>query len=142
MEVADEAQRQGLRDVRWPGRFQCVDERIVLDGCHNPHAAEHLLATWMEEYGPQQATVIFGALGDKDYATMLEILEPICREVLFVPVRNERSADPRALAAACTVPHRIFRSVREALDASRGRILITGSLFLVGEALQALGVDL
>ena len=142
LQVADEARRQGLRNVRWPGRFQCVDERIVLDGCHNPHAAEHLLATWMEEYGPQQATVIFGALGDKDYATMLEILEPICREVLFVPVRNERSADPRALAAACTVPHRIFRSVREALDASRGRILITGSLFLVGEALQALGVDL
>jgi dihydrofolate synthase/folylpolyglutamate synthase len=142
LEIADEAQGQGLRDVRWPGRFQCIDERIVLDGCHNPHAAEHLLATWMEAYGPQQATVIFGALGDKDYAAMLKILEPICSEVLLVPVCSERSADPRALAAACTVPHRVFRSVREALGAARGRILITGSLFLVGEALQALGVDL
>jgi dihydrofolate synthase/folylpolyglutamate synthase len=142
IETSDEFVRRGLRDVRWPGRFQIVGERIVLDGCHNPHAAERLLATWREVYGMEKATVIFGALGDKDYAGMLKILEPICREVLLVPVRSERSADPRVLAAACMVPHRILQSVKEALDASRGKILITGSLFLVGEALQALDAGL
>jgi dihydrofolate synthase/folylpolyglutamate synthase len=142
VEISDEAVCRGLRDVRWPGRFQVVDERIVLDACHNPHAAAQLLTTWRDTYGMEKATVIFGALGDKDYSTMLRILEPISREILFVPISSERSAAPEALAAACTIQHRIFQSVKEAFEASRGRILVTGSLFLVGEALQVLGVEL
>jgi folylpolyglutamate synthase/dihydropteroate synthase len=89
----------------------------------------------------ERATVIFGALADKDYSTMLRILEPVCREVLLVPVHSERSGDPRVLAEACLVPHRILPSVKEALEASRGKTLVTGSLFLVGEALQELGVE-
>jgi dihydrofolate synthase / folylpolyglutamate synthase len=140
--VSDEAVGQGLRDVRWPGRFQVVNERIVLDGCHNPHAAAQLLVNWRDAYGKEKATVIFGALGDKDYSAMLRILEPISREVFFVPIRSERSAAPEALAEACTVQHRIFQSVKDALEASHGRTLVTGSLFLAGEALQALGVKL
>lgn len=142
VEVSNEAVWQGLRDVRWPGRFQVVDERIVLDACHNPHAAAQLLINWRDAYGTEKATVIFGALGDKDYSEMLRILESISREVLLVPISSERSAAPEALAAACRIQHRIFQSVKEALEASRGRILVTGSLFLVGEALQVLGVEL
>ena len=142
VEVSDDAAGQGLRDVRWPGRFQVVDERIVLDACHNPHAAAQLLVNWRDAYGMEKATVIFGALADKDYSAMLRILEPISREVLLVPISSERSAALEALAAACTIQHRIFQSVKEALEASRGRILVTGSLFLVGEALQVLGVEL
>jgi dihydrofolate synthase/folylpolyglutamate synthase len=142
VEVSHDAAGQGLRDVRWPGRFQVVDERIVLDACHNPHAAAQLLVNWRDVYGMEKATVIFGALGDKDYSAMLRILEPISREVLLVPISSERSAAPEALAAACAIKHRIFQSVKEALEASRGRILVTGSLFLVGEALQVLGVEL
>jgi dihydrofolate synthase/folylpolyglutamate synthase len=142
VEVSHDAAGQGLRDVRWPGRFQVVDERIVLDACHNPHAAAQLLVNWRDVYGMEKATVIFGALGDKDYSAMLRILEPISREVLLVPISSERSAPPEALAAACAIKHRIFQSVKEALEASRGRILVTGSLFLVGEAVQVLGVEL
>jgi dihydrofolate synthase/folylpolyglutamate synthase len=139
--VPAEAVGQGLRDVRWPGRFQVVDERIVLDGCHNPHAAAQLLVNWRDAYGMEKATVIFGALSDKDYSAMLRVLEPISQEVFLVPICSERSAAPEALAAACTVQHRIFQSVRDALEASQGRTLITGSLFLVGEALNVLGVE-
>jgi folylpolyglutamate synthase/dihydropteroate synthase len=90
----------------------------------------------------EKATVIFGALGDKDYSTMLRVLEPISREVFLVPLCSERSAATEALAAACTVKHRIFHSVSEALGASQGRTLVTGSLFLVGEALNLLGIEL
>jgi dihydrofolate synthase/folylpolyglutamate synthase len=130
-----------LRDVRWPGRFQVVDERFVLDGCHNPHAAEQLLVNWRDAYGTEKATVIFGALADKDYSAMLKILEPISREVLLVPIVSERSAPTEALAASCTVPYRVFKSVSQALEASQGRTLVTGSLFLVGEVLKLLGIE-
>jgi dihydrofolate synthase / folylpolyglutamate synthase len=113
VEISGEAAARGLREVHWPGRFQVVNERIVLDGCHNPHAAERLLATWRGAFGIEKATAIFGALSAKDYAAMLRILEPISREVFLVPICSERSADPQALSAACAVQHRIFPSVKE-----------------------------
>jgi folylpolyglutamate synthase/dihydropteroate synthase len=71
---------------------------------------------------------------------MLKILEPISREVFFVPISSERAATPDNLAAVCETRHRIFPSVKGALDASPGRTLVTGSLFLVGEALDSLGI--
>jgi dihydrofolate synthase / folylpolyglutamate synthase len=139
--VSDEAIAQGLRDVRWPGRFHILGERFVLDGCHNPHAAEQLLVNWRDFFGTEQAAVIFGSLGDKDYSAMLKILAPISREVLLVPVRSERAAAPENLASACPVPHRTFANAKEALNASHGKTLVTGSLFLVGEVLELLGFE-
>jgi dihydrofolate synthase/folylpolyglutamate synthase len=141
LDVPDEAIAHGLRDVRWPGRFQIIGERFVLDGCHNPHAAERLLLNWRDFFGTEQADVIFGALGDKDYSAMLRILAPISRQILLVPVRSERTAAPEILASACPVPHRIFANAKDALRASHGRTLVTGSLFLVGEVLELLGFE-
>ena len=139
--ISDDAIAHGLRDVRWPGRLQMIGERFVLDGCHNPHAAEQLLLNWRDLFGAEQVDVIFGALADKDYSTILEILAPISREVLLVPVRSERAAAPEILAPACPGPHRIFADAKEALEASQGKTLITGSLFLVGEVLELLGFE-
>lgn len=141
MEVSEDAVVRGLREIHWPGRFQVIEGRLVLDACHNPHAATQLLMNWRDVFGVEKASVIFGALGDKDYWTILEILEPISREVFLVPVRSERSAAPDALAAACTVPHQVFPSAKEALEASQGKTLVTGSLFLVGEVLELLGFE-
>ncbi len=132
---------EGLRKVRWPGRFQIFQERLVLDGSHNPHAARQLAETWREVYGVEKPPVIFGALADKDYVGILRALEPIAAEFLFVPVQNPRAAAPADLAAECTVPCRIFDSVKAALGAARGRTLVTGSLFLVGEAMRELGIE-
>lgn len=130
----------GLKNVVWPGRFQIVEERIVLDGSHNPHAIAHLIKTWREAFGEEKPTVIFGALADKDYTSMLKTLEPLAREFFFVTLQNGRTASGADLADSCEVPARIFPSVKEALAASEGRTLVTGSLFLVGEALEVLGL--
>ncbi len=131
----------GLKNVVWPGRFQIVQNRIVLDGSHNPHAIAHLIKTWREVFGEEKPTVIFGALADKDYTSMLKTLEPLAREFFFVTLQNGRTASGAELAASCAVPSRTFASVKEALAASPDRTLVTGSLFLVGEALEILGLE-
>jgi dihydrofolate synthase / folylpolyglutamate synthase len=141
LRISDDAIAEGLRGVRWPGRFQILGERFVLDGCHNPHAAEQLVVNWRDLFGTEQAEVIFGALADKDHPKMLQILAPITREFLLVPVRSERAANPENLASACPAPHRIFAAAKDALAASQGRTLVTGSLFLVGEVLELLGFE-
>lgn len=136
--------REGLRNVVWPGRFQTVDERTILDGAHNPHAALQLVQTWQEIFPGEKATVIFSAVQDKDTAAILEILEPIAARFFFVPVRNERTDVPEKFTALTPVISRCFGSVRLAIEAARseaGRILIAGSLFLVGDAMEALGLE-
>lgn len=135
---ADSRIAQGLRNVHWPGRFQIVDGRIVLDGAHNPHAITHLVRNWREKFGPEQPVVVFGALVDKDYVEMLEKLAPLAKEFFFVPIREERGLDPRVLAEVCVRPHRIFDSVEAALAETEGRCLVTGSLYLVGAAMKVL----
>ena len=111
-ETDDAAIREGLRNARCPGRFQIVGERFVLDGVDNPHAITNLAQNWRENFGDERADVIFGALADKDHQTMLKILEPIAREFLFVPVRNERRAAPEALAAGWAGRGRVFEALQ------------------------------
>jgi dihydrofolate synthase/folylpolyglutamate synthase len=137
----DATVREALANVRWAGRFQIVDHRIVLDGAHNPHAAVNLVANWREHFGQERPVVIMGALEDKDYPVIIEKLEGLAREFYFVPVKNFRSASPDSLQAACQIPNTVFASAQEALAASRGLTLVTGSLFLVGEVMSLLGID-
>jgi dihydrofolate synthase/folylpolyglutamate synthase len=130
-----------LANVYWPGRFQIVNQRIVLDGAHNPHAAQNLVKNWREIFGRERPIVILGALEDKEYPVIIEKLESIAEEFYFVPVKSFRSATPEQLTAACMIKYTVFESAGEALAASRGLTLVTGSLFLVGEMMGLLGIE-
>ncbi len=88
--------------------------------------------------------MIFSALGDKDYAAMLATLAAIADELWIVPVRSARATEPEMLAAASPMPARIFESLEAALteaDRQNRRVLVTGSLFLVGELWKSSGRD-
>ncbi|MBV9997709.1 MAG: bifunctional folylpolyglutamate synthase/dihydrofolate synthase [Verrucomicrobia bacterium] len=142
-DLPETAVRRGLRDVSWPGRFQMVRPGLVIDGAHNPAASRRLAATW-QEYRPQERPlVIFGGLRDKALSEMVAALGDIAAEFFLVPVNNARAADPGQLASSLPpgIPHRAFGSVADALRAAEGRrneVLVTGSLFLVGEVLAIL----
>ena len=132
---------KGLASVQWPARFQRVGDRIVIDGAHNEHSAGALVSTWNEVFGDERASIVFGALKDKDYASMLRTLEKIGHRLFFVPVRSERSETPAALRALSTLPSDEFHDLPGALTAALAdtpRVLIAGSLFLCGEALGIL----
>lgn len=137
-----EEARTGLRDVFWPGRFQVLDSGIILDGGHNPQACRQLVKNWRASYGEAKATVIFGALADKAYGEMLEIIAPIVGEMHFVPVQNHRGCPPAELAAKWPGASTVHGSVAEALPSVKERpLLIAGSLFLIGEAMSVLGLE-
>jgi len=151
---APEVIARGLREVFWPGRFQRLltgGGELILDGAHNLHAARQLAITWREEYGEQPCRLIFGALADKDPSAMLLELMPLASEIFLVPVASQRSADPRKIASGEAFTNysqpipTICGSLREALEGLRRQgsdseapALLTGSLFLVGEALSML----
>lgn len=144
IEVSNSAIREGLEKVVWPGRFQRMDERTILDGAHNPAAARRLAQTWREEFGNEKAAVVLGILRDKNIGGICEALAPIASHFIVTPVQNPRtiSATELCAEAASYAPCSIAENLRHAVELARAkhkRILITGSLFLVGEALTLLG---
>lgn len=135
--------RLALEKVAWPGRFQRLDDRLILDGAHNPHAANRLAQTWREEFGDARCTLILGVLGDKDVDGVSRALAPLAARCIVVPVRSHRALPSAELAglinqASPDLECLIAEGLPDALDLARSfseRILIAGSLFLVGEVL-------
>jgi dihydrofolate synthase / folylpolyglutamate synthase len=141
--LASSAIRRGLEHAVWPGRFHEIEPDLILDGAHNPSAARQLAETWRECRGGTKPTIIFGALREKDISGMLAALRPIASEFLIVPARNQRAASTAEINALLPagVPWASFDSVSKALDSARQPprpILVTGSLFLIGEVLALL----
>ncbi|MGC1479167.1 MAG: folylpolyglutamate synthase/dihydrofolate synthase family protein [Chthoniobacterales bacterium] len=133
--VDESARRRGLAAVEWRGRFQRIGN-VVLDGAHNLQGARQLVQTWRETFGEERAVVIFGALADKDPGGMIGELEAIASEFIFVPVKSMRSEEPGELARLTTRPCRVAGSLTDGFTGASGRaVLLTGSLYLVGEAL-------
>jgi dihydropteroate synthase len=142
--VSEEAIAAGLRKADWPGRFEVMDDAplTVLDGAHNPGACEALADT-LAEFDYDDLVVVFGAMHDKDHAGMAAALPTPDRAFACEP-DLDRSEDADVLATvlrdAGADDVRLVRSVasatERALDAADGGdcVLVTGSLFAVGEA--------
>jgi dihydrofolate synthase/folylpolyglutamate synthase len=143
IQIDQRALKEGLADVYWPGRFQRVNDGIILDGAHNPAAMKCVVKTWRECGEPEKATILFGGLIDKDLQGMISTLSEIAARFLIVPVRSQRAASPSEIEPY--VPRHLSStqcaSAEEALDLAHRfdeQILVTGSLFLVGEILAIL----
>ena len=127
--------------VVWPGRFQKVGNFIV-DGAHNPPGAK-ALAEALREEGLAGLNLIAGFCGDKDISGVLGALGPFVNHAMAVRTCNARSLTAAETAAAMKsagMDAAEYASLGDAIKAAgKSPTLICGSLFLVGEALEALG---
>lgn len=137
----------GLADVRWPGRLQLVRDApaVVLDGAHNPAGVAVLLEGLRDLMAGRRVRVLFGVMADKVWQGMLTTLAEAAYEIVLTRPRQPRSADPAVLASA-VADHprvRIAPDPVAAYDDLVGRsapedvVVVTGSLFLVGDVLPA-----
>jgi dihydrofolate synthase/folylpolyglutamate synthase len=139
--VGEDDVRTAFARVRWPGRIDVVRERprVILDGAHNPEGA----AALRREIGGiagGPVRLVFAALADKRWREIAAELRPAAREVVVVPLRQPRAADPTELATEFTpfVPTRVGAAPAAEIDRlvredDRTPIVAAGSLFLVGE---------
>ncbi|MGO8764470.1 MAG: bifunctional folylpolyglutamate synthase/dihydrofolate synthase [Limisphaerales bacterium] len=155
--VSDEQIRKGLAGVRWPGRLQLVarpdGQKILLDCAHNVAGAKVLREALERDFPARKRTLILGVFEDKDWRHICEGLAPLAGEIFIVPVASARSANPAELAEACRAANPqarilVFHGLAEALDkigsqespATRDLTVITGSIYLIGEAMELLGL--
>ena len=150
--LSDDAVREGLAHVQelsgLTGRLTTVLKKplVIVDVAHNAEAMAQLVDT-LRRLGLKRVTVVFGVMKDKDYLAMVRSLASITEQAIAVSARSERSRSASDVAAAfategCRV--RAALSVQEGVHHAletvpkKGRILVTGSHFVVGEALPAL----
>ena len=148
--VAAERIREGLANVNWPGRLQLIEksngQKFLLDGAHNVAGAETLRATLEKDFAGEKPVLIFGALADKNWPDICRVLAPLAGKIFTVPVASARTADAHELAKAFRSANPAAEAVSAenlaaALNSSKDKpfVVITGSLYLVGEALEMLG---
>lgn len=151
--ISPDAIREGLRRVRWPGRFEILSRRpfVVADGAHNGDSAQKLAAALDDYFPGRRVTLIFGASSDKDVAGMFAELLPHVSRAIMTQAIHPRAWDPEELAKlaldtraslSVEVVSPVAQALESALQSSAPDdvILACGSLFVVAEARTAGGL--
>jgi dihydrofolate synthase/folylpolyglutamate synthase len=154
--VTPKQMEQGICETHWPGRFQVLppsaatrEREMVLDVAHNPAGAWALRSALSENFGGRELTMVFAAMRDKAIQEIAGVLFPLAEQVVLTQVNNPRGATTGELLQAASRTGAMFYaedSVAAALARARnvskpqGLIVVTGSIFLVGEAMRVMGI--
>ena len=158
--VADELIRQGVADVRWPGRMEYIEltvegsdqnntftekkQRYLFDGAHNPAGVKNLANTLRDCFQYKRLIAIWGSMADKDIGATLEAICPLVDQFILTRPQGERSAAPDLIEQQFPSSERGKVSLKEVNVAKSLRVaqgladeddlvLVAGSLYLLGE---------
>jgi dihydrofolate synthase/folylpolyglutamate synthase len=146
MSVPEEAIRKGFAEVRWEGRLETVSQRplVVLDGAHNADSAGRLAGAIQKYYTGRykKLVLVIGVLADKDFREMADFLMAIADRIIITqadygravpaPELAEKIGGGREVEVSPDVPGALKKALSEA--GPDDMVLITGSLYVVGEA--------
>ena len=146
--ISDQAIRQGLAQVRWPGRFELLrrDPPFLLDGSHNAHGMRATVASLRERFPGEKFVFLISIMADKDWDKMLQLLLPLAKCFVTVTAPSPRAIPAPDLAAQIramggvaepsdTIPAGVARA--DALAAG-GPVAALGTLYFSGDVRRAL----
>ena len=139
----------GMRDVRWPGRFDVVghDPLFIIDGGHNPQCVEALVKNIQDYLADRKVIALTGVLADKDYGDMYQPVMPLVEQFVCITPDNPRKLEADLLAeylcqagANAVACQSVEEGVRVAaqLAGKDGAVLCFGSLYSIGAIRSAL----
>ncbi len=135
----------GIKKTEWPGRLEVARRSppVILDGAHNPDGAK-AVREYVRDFIRRPLVLVFAVMRDKDIPSLARILFPLARRIVLTTFPFHRAAEPgdilrqaRRHAGRITLesnPRKAFRLALAEARRLRGAVVITGSLFLVGEA--------
>ncbi|MBN2097575.1 MAG: bifunctional folylpolyglutamate synthase/dihydrofolate synthase [Candidatus Omnitrophica bacterium] len=150
VKISASAIKQGLANTQWPGRLQIIAQRpyIVLDGAQNRASAGVLKQALYKLFKFQRLILVFGVSQDKDVGGMLKEFVPPAQSVILTKSQNPRALAPQIIKTYIKTNSRpifLTENIQQALRLAREKsaqqdlILVTGSLFLIGEVLKFRG---
>ncbi len=144
--ITPEAIYKGLYTVDWPGRFEVIEKNplIILDGAKDAQAIKALIETVKEHLPEKRIITIVGISSDKNHQSMIQSLAEITDRFILtehrVKNRTAKASDLEKIAETTGRPVKSITPVKEAIEYAKKDanpedvILITGSVFLIGEA--------
>ena len=147
--ITEQNIRDGIRDVKWPGRFDIVGRNplFIIDGGHNPQCIDALVKNIQDYLADRKIIALTGVLADKDYGEMYRPMMPYIREFVCITPPNPRKLEAAELAehlrrvgATATPCESIAAGVQTAIEKAGkdGVILCFGSLYTIGDIRNAL----
>jgi dihydrofolate synthase/folylpolyglutamate synthase len=146
------AARDGLASVKWHGRLEIVSDNplIMIDGAHNPDAANALSDFIKKHLADYKIILIMGIMADKEMKDIMQTLLPLACEIIFTAPNYGRAASAERLSEISYnmgYNSKTSASVKEAIETAKdisssyplSIILITGSFYTIGEAMEVLG---
>lgn len=143
-QISDEQVREGLRQTRWPARFEILQREpvFIVDGGHNPHGIRATAESLQRLFPGRRFTFVTGVMADKDVEEILGLIVPIAERFFTVKPGNPRAMEADVLAErirALGVPAEpcasVADGVKRALEAegAHGVACALGSLYMSGE---------
>lgn len=147
--INDESIKNGLENTKWPGRFQMVsgDPLVIVDGAHNEAGANALKEAILSLNLNKNLTFIFGFQDYKDIKSVLAVLAPLAHTLILTKSSHPQAARTEKLSSFFVDKRKNFHTTESVPDAILkakaigDAIIVTGSLFIVAEALCFLGFD-
>jgi len=130
--IDEEHIRKGLEKVEWPGRFEFIRENIILDSAHNPDGIKALVKS-IKKLKYDNLTVIFGVMRDKDVKGMAAELNKLDAKIIITKANVSRAISLEK-ASKYFKDAIITENLGQAIKKANGLVLITGSIYLIGEA--------
>ncbi|MDD8014081.1 MAG: bifunctional folylpolyglutamate synthase/dihydrofolate synthase [Acidobacteriota bacterium] len=141
---------EGIESARWPGRLETIRRRplVILDGAHNEEGEQAVRAFLLDSIR-RPVILVFAVMADKDIRRLVRILFPLAQKVILTRFPSARAADPEKILEQAgefrdriTIERDVRKAYALALVESKSRVpvVVTGSLFLVGE-IKRLGLD-
>ena len=146
--IDKEAVKRGVRNAKWPGRLEIVSKEpyIILDGAQNRASANILIQAVRRTFKYRNLILVLGISSDKDIKGILDELLPAADKIILTKSKVlERAASPEKIREYITLKDEdiyFTQNVEDAMVKARlfagpeDLVLITGSLFVVGEARQ------
>jgi len=142
IDLKEETIKAALKKINWPGRLEIIDKDpfVVLDGAQNVASARALKAAIQKYFKYNKLFLILGVSADKDVKGMLRELEALSEKIILTKSSSPRALDPLEMKKLINKKEALVAAdVNSALEKARSLaheddlILITGSLYLIGE---------
>ena len=142
--ISDEAVVQGLKNTRWPARFEVLrrDPVFIVDGGHNPHGIRATAESLQRLFPGKKFTFVTGVMADKDVESILGLIVPLADQFFTVRPDNPRAMSAqelaeriRAMGAKATPCESVADGVDRAVavEGKDGVACALGSLYMSGD---------
>ncbi len=130
----------GLKNAKWHGRFQFIGKNVIVDCAHNP-SGFRILINELKNINYHKLVLVVGFSDDKDIEKISNIIKNKYDKIIITKSNNERAAEPKLIKKHFNKNPIIIKNPKKALNytkkiaSKKDLILVTGSIFLIGELL-------